>query len=150
MIKLQALTKYYKKHARGILDVSLEIKKGEIFGFIGPNGAGKSTTVRTLLNLIFPSSGSATVDGLDIVLDTIEDIMKTRAKTVRIKTENAFDVTSDMVNVERLNGYTTFVYTGEMKKLIDLLASLEIDDVTITEPALEEIFMHYYEREELK
>ncbi|HRX45633.1 MAG TPA: ATP-binding cassette domain-containing protein, partial [Acholeplasmataceae bacterium] len=65
MIKLEALTKYYKKHTRGILDVSLEIKKGEIFGFIGPNGAGKSTTVRTLLNLIFPTSGSASVDGHD-------------------------------------------------------------------------------------
>ncbi len=37
MIKLINLTKYYKKHARGILDVSLEIKPGEIFGFIGPN-----------------------------------------------------------------------------------------------------------------
>ena len=56
MIKLEHLSKYYKKHARGIIDVSLEIKQGEIFGFIGPNGAGKSTTVRTLLNLILPSS----------------------------------------------------------------------------------------------
>ncbi|MDD4355392.1 MAG: ABC transporter ATP-binding protein, partial [Candidatus Izemoplasmatales bacterium] len=72
MIKLQKLTKYYKKHARGILGVSLEIKPGEIFGFIGPNGAGKSTTVRTLLNLIFPTSGSAEIDGLDIVSESIE------------------------------------------------------------------------------
>lgn len=70
MIKIQHLTKYYKK-SRGIVDLSLDVSKGEIFGFIGPNGAGKSTTVRLLLNLIFPSAGSATISGLDIVKDTV-------------------------------------------------------------------------------
>jgi ABC-2 type transport system ATP-binding protein len=289
MIKLEALTKYYKKHTRGILDVSLEIKKGEIFGFIGPNGAGKSTTVRTLLNLIFPTSGSASVDGNDCVKDTIEirkmvgyipsevnfyddmyvkdfikyatsfhgevdqpfmdmlvekleldlnrkiedlsfgnkkkvaivaalvthpqilildeptsgldplmqsvffqllegekkngttiffsshnlsevqricdrvgiikegrlikvetveDIMKTRAKTVRIKTDDQLEADEHMINVERVNGYVSFVYTGETKHLVELLSHLDIEDVTITEPALEEIFMHYYERDD--
>ena len=72
MIQIDQLTKYYGKHARGILDLTLEVKKGEIFGFIGPNGAGKSTTVRTLLNFIFPTSGNATVMGLDILKDTVE------------------------------------------------------------------------------
>jgi len=71
MIKLEALTKYYKNHARGIIDLSLTIKKGEVFGFIGPNGAGKSTTVRTILNLIFPTSGKGLVNNLDIVNDTV-------------------------------------------------------------------------------
>lgn len=70
MIKIQHLTKYYKK-SRGIVDLSLDVSKGEIFGFIGPNGAGKSTTVRLLLNLIFPSAGSASISGLDIVKDTV-------------------------------------------------------------------------------
>ncbi len=50
----------------------MEIKEGEIFGFIGPNGAGKSTTVRTLLNFIFPTSGTAEIMGLDIVKDTVK------------------------------------------------------------------------------
>ena len=66
MIKINKLTKYYGKNARGIIDLTLEVKEGEIFGFIGPNGAGKSTTVRTLLNFIFPTSGSATIMDLDI------------------------------------------------------------------------------------
>ena len=57
-IELNKLTKYYGK-SRGIIDVSLEVEKGEIFGFIGPNGAGKSTTIRLLCSLIYPSSGSA-------------------------------------------------------------------------------------------
>lgn len=66
VIEIQNLTKQYGKH-RGIDDVSFSVKKGEIFGFIGPNGAGKSTTIRTLLALIYPSSGSATIFGKDCI-----------------------------------------------------------------------------------
>lgn len=62
VIETNHLTKYYKK-SRGIIDVNLAIEEGEIFGFIGPNGAGKSTTIRTLLGLIYPSSGTATIFG---------------------------------------------------------------------------------------
>jgi len=65
IIETKKLTKYYGK-SLGIIDVDLSIKEGEIFGFIGPNGAGKSTTIRTLLGLIHPSSGSATIFGKDI------------------------------------------------------------------------------------
>ncbi len=60
------LTKYYGK-ARGIVNVSFSEEEGEIFGFIGPNGAGKSTTIRLLLSLIHPTSGSAKVFGKDVV-----------------------------------------------------------------------------------
>jgi ABC-2 type transport system ATP-binding protein len=68
VIEINNLTKYYGK-ARGIIDVSFNIEEGEIFGFIGPNGAGKSTTIRTLLSLIFPTSGSATIFGKDCIKD---------------------------------------------------------------------------------
>ena len=64
VIETDKLTKYYGKE-RGIIDVSLKVEEGEIFGFIGPNGAGKSTTIRTLLSLIHPSSGSAKIFGKD-------------------------------------------------------------------------------------
>jgi ABC-2 type transport system ATP-binding protein len=67
-IEINKLTKYYGK-ARGIIDVSLEVEDGEIFGFIGPNGAGKSTTIRLLCSLIYPSSGSAKIFGKDVVKD---------------------------------------------------------------------------------
>jgi ABC-2 type transport system ATP-binding protein len=66
IIEIHHLTKYYGK-SRGIEDVSFNVKENEIFGFIGPNGAGKSTTIRTLLGLIFPTSGHATIFGQDIV-----------------------------------------------------------------------------------
>ena len=65
IIKSTKLTKYYGK-ARGIIDLDLTVEQGEFFGFIGPNGAGKSTTIRTLLGLITPTSGSAMIFGKDI------------------------------------------------------------------------------------
>src|SRR5512136_2639219 len=65
IIEVTKLTKYYGK-SRGIIDVSFSEEEGEIFGFIGPNGAGKSTTIRLLLSLIHPTSGSASVFGQDV------------------------------------------------------------------------------------
>lgn len=66
IVEIRNLTKYYGK-SRGIIDVSFDIKEGEIFGFIGPNGAGKSTTIRTLLSLIYPTSGEAFIFGKDCI-----------------------------------------------------------------------------------
>jgi ABC-2 type transport system ATP-binding protein len=66
VIEIKNLTKNYG-NARGITDVSFNVEEGEIFGFIGPNGAGKSTTIRTLLALIYPTSGSATIFGKDSI-----------------------------------------------------------------------------------
>ncbi len=66
VIEVSNLTKYYGK-SRGIVDVSFNVEEGEIFGFIGPNGAGKSTTIRLLLSLIYPTSGSARIFGKDAI-----------------------------------------------------------------------------------
>lgn len=66
IIQTTNLTKYYGK-ARGIIDLNLTVTQGEFFGFIGPNGAGKSTTIRTLLGLIAPTSGSAMIFGKDVI-----------------------------------------------------------------------------------
>jgi ABC-2 type transport system ATP-binding protein len=71
IIDITELSKFYGK-ARGIENINLEIKKGEVFGFIGPNGAGKSTTIRILMNLIFPTQGSARIMGMDIIRQTKE------------------------------------------------------------------------------
>lgn len=75
VIKIENLTKYYGKN-RGIEKVSLGVDQGDFFGFIGPNGAGKSTTIRTLLGLIFPTDGSASVLGMDIVKDNTKILQK--------------------------------------------------------------------------
>jgi ABC-2 type transport system ATP-binding protein len=65
-IETQQLTKTYGKSGRGIIDVTMSIEEGEIFGFIGPNGAGKSTAIRTILGLLKPTSGSASLFGQPI------------------------------------------------------------------------------------
>jgi ABC-2 type transport system ATP-binding protein len=69
-IETEALTKRYGKH-RGIEEVTFAVRPGEVFGFLGPNGAGKTTTIRTLLDLIHPTSGSARIFGLDSRRDSV-------------------------------------------------------------------------------
>ncbi len=64
VLRTEALTKFYGRD-RGIVDVDVEIRPGEVFGFLGPNGAGKTTTIRLLLDLIRPTSGRAILFGLD-------------------------------------------------------------------------------------
>jgi ABC-2 type transport system ATP-binding protein len=71
VVAAERLTKTYGR-ARGIVGLDLEIEAGEVFGFLGPNGSGKSTTIRLVLDLIRPSSGSIAVFGLDVRRKGIE------------------------------------------------------------------------------
>ncbi len=65
------LTKFYGKQC-GVEDISLEVRKGEVFGYLGPNGAGKTTTIRILLDFIRPTSGTATIFGFDSRAGSVE------------------------------------------------------------------------------
>jgi ABC-2 type transport system ATP-binding protein len=71
VIKTTKLTKYYGKQC-GIEEVELSVQRGEVFGYLGPNGAGKTTTIRTLLDFIRPTGGSATMFGLDVRENSVE------------------------------------------------------------------------------
>ncbi|HBY09443.1 MAG TPA: ABC transporter ATP-binding protein [Chloroflexi bacterium] len=64
IIETSGLSVYYGKH-RGILDVDLQVERGEVFGFLGPNGAGKTTTQRVLMDVIRPTRGKAHIFGRD-------------------------------------------------------------------------------------
>ncbi len=64
VIETRNLTRYYGEQ-RGIQDLNLAVRRGEVFGFLGPNGAGKTTTLRILLDIIHPSGGQAAIFGLD-------------------------------------------------------------------------------------
>jgi ABC-2 type transport system ATP-binding protein len=70
IIEVDKLTKSYGRK-RGIIDVSFDVAKGEVFGFLGPNGAGKTTTIRVLMALIRADSGSARIMGLDSWKDSV-------------------------------------------------------------------------------
>jgi ABC-2 type transport system ATP-binding protein len=71
VISTRGLTKHYGS-VEALTDLTLEVRQGEIFGFLGPNGAGKSTMIRTLLGFLHPTSGGATVLGMDIVNESVE------------------------------------------------------------------------------
>lgn len=70
VIETKGLTVYYGPH-RGVVDVDLTVRQGEVFGFLGPNGAGKTTTQRVLLDVIRPSRGAASIFGLDCQKDGV-------------------------------------------------------------------------------
>jgi ABC-2 type transport system ATP-binding protein len=70
-IATHGLTKHYG-NVKALVDLTLDVGVGEIFGFLGPNGSGKSTVIRTLLGYLHPTHGSATVLGMDVVADSVE------------------------------------------------------------------------------
>lgn len=286
IIETRKLTKCYGKN-RGIIDLDLTVDEGEFFGFIGPNGAGKSTTIRTLLGLIYPTSGEAKIFGKDIIrdkkeiladigympseatfyngmkvkeiialsaeirkkgcsaeaeklcerltldkekrveelslgnrkkvsivcalqhkprlcildeptsgldplmqkeffdilkerhsegatilfsshvlseiqkncsraaiikegrliaLDSVENLSKTSAKRVTLHGVNTVPETLSAKSAETNGDSVSFLYSGNIKDLLNAANSLPIYDMTITEPTLDEIFMHYYEK----
>lgn len=281
------LTKFYGK-ARGIVDLDLSVAPGEFFGFIGPNGAGKSTTIRTLLGLISPTSGSAAIFGRDvarekvtvlrdvgylpaealfypgmrvrdvlrlsadlrkkkcaaearllcerlqldparrvdelsfgnrkkvaivcalqhrprllvldeptsgldplmqkeffdilqernragatillsshvlsevqrhcaraaiiregrlIACDSVDELAKTSARRVAVRGRINLDALSGVRDVQETGDAVSFLYSGSMDDLLRALSSGQVADLTITEPELEEIFLHYYEKD---
>lgn len=71
MISVQNLTKDYGLH-RAIDNLNFTAEKGEVLGFLGPNGAGKTTTMRILTGFMPPTSGTATIDGLDVMDDSLK------------------------------------------------------------------------------
>lgn len=132
IIKTVDLTKNYGRD-RGIINLNLDIKQGEIFGFIGPNGAGKSTTIRTLLGLIKPTSGSASIFGMDI---TASD-PKIREEIGYLPSEVFY---YDNMRVKDLLNYSASFYhkpkkamqarTQELAGILDLDLNRKIDDLS--------------------
>jgi len=116
VIEINKLTKSYGK-ARGIIDVSFNVEEGEIFGFIGPNGAGKSTTIRTLLSLIYPTSGSATIFGMDCI-ESAPEI----AKEIGYLPSEVFYY--DKMKVIDLLNYSASFYKKDCSKRIEYLAGI--------------------------
>lgn len=120
VIVLNKLTKSYGKH-RGIENISFSVKEGEIFGFIGPNGAGKSTTIRTLMGLLKPTGGSASIFGLDCAQDATEI-----AKDVGyLPSENCY---YNELKVREMLQYTADLYGMDCRgRMTELAERLNLD-----------------------
>jgi ABC-2 type transport system ATP-binding protein len=120
LIRTEKLSKYYGKH-RGIVEVDLEVAEGEAFGFLGPNGAGKSTMIRTLLNHIRPTSGRATIFGIDTTVDP-----------VAIHRRLGY-LPGEFVLYDKLTGGQTIEYFANLRGGVDplyqadLIARLDVD-----------------------
>lgn len=100
-IDVQKLNKHYgEKHV--VRDVSLRVRKGEIFGFLGPNGSGKTTTIRMVCGLLKPDSGSGTCLGYDIVRDRAEIKRKVGYMTQRFSFWEDLSIAENMDFVARM------------------------------------------------
>jgi ABC-2 type transport system ATP-binding protein len=144
VIVTDRLTKWYGT-SRGILDVTFEVEPGEVFGFLGPNGAGKTTTLRTLLDFIRPTSGSARIFDLDANRD---------APAIH---ERVGFVPGDVALYEKMTGRELFAYLGNLRgggdpaeaervaERIDLDPSIRIERLSHgnrQKVALVQAFMH--------
>jgi ABC-2 type transport system ATP-binding protein len=122
VIEINKLTKMYG-NSRGISEISFHVEEGEIFGFIGPNGAGKSTTIRTLLSLIYPTSGSAKIFGKDCI-----EFAPEIAKDIGYLPSEVFYY--DNMKVIDLLKYSASFYKKDCSKRIKELAEIMELDVT--------------------
>lgn len=120
VIETHKLTKSYGK-SRGIIDVDLVVNEGEIFGFIGPNGSGKSTTIRTLLSLVYKTSGEAKIFGLDCHKNR-EEILK----QVGYLPSEIFYY-ENMRAIDLLNYSASFYHKDCSAKIAELSSLLELD-----------------------
>lgn len=119
-IEIKNLTKVYGKN-RGIQDINISAKEGEIYGFIGPNGAGKSTTIKTLLNFIYSTSGEALIFGMD----SVKESEKIKEYIGYVPSEVRY---YDDVKVKDIIKYAQSFYPKSNKEYVDRICNeLELD-----------------------
>jgi len=105
-IHTQGLTKHYGD-VEALIDLNLDVRSGEVFGFLGPNGAGKTTTIRTLLDEIRPTSGAASILGMDC-----------RRESVAIRRRIGY-VPGDLAMYPSLTGHDTLTYFANLRGGVD-------------------------------
>jgi len=105
-IRTRALTKHYGDFP-ALVDLDLDVRRGEVFGFLGPNGAGKTTMIRTILDLIRPTSGTAHILGFDSHADAVE-----------IRRHIGY-LPSDLSMYPRLTGKDTLAYFANLRGGVD-------------------------------
>jgi ABC-2 type transport system ATP-binding protein len=105
-IHTEGLTKHYGD-VEALVDLDVDISAGEIFGFLGPNGAGKTTTIRTMLDEIRPTAGTATILGMD-----------THRQSVEIRKHIGY-VPGDLAMYPNLTGRDTLTYFANLRGGVD-------------------------------
>jgi ABC-2 type transport system ATP-binding protein len=148
IIETKGLTKQYS-NLRGCIDIDITVGKGEVFGFLGPNGAGKSTLIKTLVGLLFPSSGSAEILGLPLgSLEakkkigylpelfkyqewmTGKDLLKFHAALYRLEkglTNARIEEVLEIVNMKGSENFKIGTYSKGMQQRIGMASALICD-----------------------
>ena len=148
IIEVRDLKKTYHGEVEAVRGVTFEVQPGEFFGFLGPNGAGKTTTINMLVNLVKRSSGSITIDGLDldrnateiykrigfamqeVGLDetaTAREMLQLHGRLYHMSTERIEEQIAKLlklVELEKVADRYTHTYSGGMRRRFDLALSL--------------------------
>ena len=120
ILEIQNLTKYYGK-IKGVENISLQLKEGEIFGFIGPNGAGKSTTIRSIMNLINKTGAKVLVENKEFTKDDTE----IKEKIGYLPSE--IYLYDDLTVKEMLDYHESFYKKDTHKRRTELVKRFELD-----------------------
>lgn len=121
ILETKKLKKYYGK-SLGIEDVSIKLKKGDIYGFIGPNGAGKSTTIRTIIELINKTDGKVFINGKEYNTNDLE----TKQKIGYLPSE--INLYNEMTIKEIFKYHESFYKKDISKRKRELVKRLKIDE----------------------
>lgn len=130
ILKIQHLTKYYGKNC-AVKDLSLELQKGEAFGFIGPNGAGKSTTIRSIMNLVNKTGGQVFIENENFTKDNV----KLKKEIGYLPSE--IHLYDDLIVGQMLDYHASFYQddlSAKRKKLVKLLGldeTKKIEDLSL-------------------
>jgi len=120
-IEIKQLSKDYG-NKKGVFDLNLSVKKGEVFGFLGPNGAGKTTTIRHLMGFIHPSKGECTINGLNCC--TEGDIIQ----------KNLGYLPGEIAFMDDMTGIQFIKFIAEMKGIKDFKRAEELIDMFNLDP----------------
>ena len=121
ILELKNLKKYYGKQ-RGIESISLQIKKGDIYGFIGPNGAGKSTTIRTIMGLLNKTSGNIYLHNKELDIENID----TKRKIGYLPSE--INLYEDMTIKQLIDYHESFYKIKNHQKRKELVNLFKIEE----------------------
>jgi len=129
VIQTENLTKVYggsKKPVRAIDNLNLTVNQGEIFGYLGPNGAGKTTTIRLLLDLIRPTSGHASILGLDVRQHSVELHRRIGFLPGELSLWDGLTAQEVLNYVGRVRGNLDTKYIGELAERLEFDTSKKV------------------------
>ena len=144
IIHVEHLTKSYGKQ-RGVVDLTFSVAPGEVFGYLGPNGAGKTTTIRTLIDVIRPTGGSATVLGLDSHRDSVQIHRRVGYLPGEFNLYEQMTGADYLAYLAQLRGVVDEAYVAELAERFDLDLGMKIKSLSHgnrQKVALLQAFMH--------